>query len=101
MERKEREDRRRVEAETEQQHMERHKTERTDDRMEPNERRRSVGLRDEREGEATSSSPSPLLVPSLPPRENVCACVFSSSSDLPRFHSHTKTARRHTWHRGT
>lgn len=77
MERKEREDRRRVEAETEQQHMERHKTERTDDRMEPNERRRSVGLRDEREGEATSSSPSPLLVPSLPPvRMCVRVCVF-------------------------
>ncbi|KAG7234566.1 hypothetical protein INR49_004468 [Caranx melampygus] len=53
---------------TEQQHMERHKTERTDERMEPNERRRGVGLRDEREGEATSSSPSPQLVPPLPPR---------------------------------
>lgn len=93
MERKEREDRRRVEAETEQQHMERHKTERTDDRMEPNERRRSVGLRDEREGEATSSSPSPLLVPSLPPRENVCACVCF----LPRqiCHAFIRTQRRH------
>lgn len=69
---------------TEQQHMERHKTERTDERMEPNERRRSVGLRDEREGEATSSSPSPTSRPSSSPRENAaCMCVFSSSSDLP------------------
>lgn len=67
-------------GQTEQQHMERHKTEkRTDERMEPNERRRSVGLRDEREGEATSSSPSPRLVPPLPPRENAarpCVCVY-------------------------
>lgn len=39
--------------------MERHKTERTDKRMEPNERRRSVGPPDEREGKA------PLLLPFL------------------------------------
>lgn len=38
--------------------MERHETERTDGRMELNERRRSVGLKDEREGKATSPSPS-------------------------------------------
>lgn len=77
MERKEREDRRRAEAER-QQRMERHETERTDGRMEPNERRRSVGLRDEREGEATSSSRFPPLVPPLPPvrMPPACVCVF-------------------------
>lgn len=37
--------------------------------------------------------------PSSSPRENA-ACVFSSSSDLLHFHSHTKTGRRRTWHRG-
>lgn len=63
------------ERQSEQQRMEQHKTERTDDRVEPNERRRSIGLRDEREGEATSSSPSPLLVAFLT-RENECVSIF-------------------------
>ena len=70
----------------ERRHMERHKTERTDERMEPNERRRSIGLGDEREGEATSSSPSPLLVPFLT-RENECVSIFflirSAALSLP------------------
>lgn len=61
---------------TEQQRMEQHKTERTDERMEPNERRKSVGLRDEREGKATSSSPSPLLVPPLLPVRMPRVCIF-------------------------
>lgn len=81
----------RRDRQTEQQHMERHKTERTDERMEPNERRRSVGLRDEREGEATSSSPSPPLVP-LPPVRMPPACVYF----LPRqiCHAFIRTQRR-------
>lgn len=77
MERKERGNRRRVAAvrDRQWQHMEQLKKERTDEWMEPNERRRSTGACEER---------PPLLLPLLcsSPRENACAsacacvCVF-------------------------
>lgn len=93
MERKERQDRRRAEAGTEQ-HMERNKTERTDRQMELNERRRSVGLKDEREGKATSPSPShppaphPPTAPCenavyFPPLQMCCAFIHAQRRDVP------------------
>ncbi len=99
MERKEREDGRRVEAETDRQSSSIwNGTKRKELTNEWNQTKGGEVLDWGMRGKARP----PLLLPLLrsPPWE--CrACVFSSSSDLPRFHSHTKTGRRRTWHRGT
>lgn len=75
--RKEKEDRRRTESKGKtSRDMERHKS--TGGRVEPNKRRRGIGLRDETEGEA-----APFFFPSLSlPREGVCIFFLVRSAAL-------------------
>lgn len=103
MERKERKEGRGAEAGIDSTWNSTKQKKRTDEWMEPKERRRKcwiVGWEARRGHLLLSLSSSP--VPPLPPRENASlVCVFSYSLDVRRFHSCTKTGRRHTWHEAT